>query len=88
MAFDWNGFTPALTGAQQTALDYFETLGKQSGPVVGVGGTPNYTFSQTKAARQLAIQVLQKAEATMRGCRAVLEHYRAEHLKAFEEANQ
>jgi hypothetical protein len=91
MAFNWNGFTPALTGPQQTALAYFENLGRVGGGPGGgnaLGGNPpQYTWSQVKAARLLAVEVMQQAEAAVRGARICLEYYRAEAARAAEEAN-
>jgi hypothetical protein len=91
MAFDWGGFTPPLTNAQKTALDYFENLGEVGGGAGGQGALggnpPAYTWSQTKAARLLAVEVMQRAEAAVRGARICLEYYRAEAARAAEEAN-
>ena len=88
MAFNWNGFTPALTQAQQTALTYFENLGS-TGPGNGnFTEDPEYTYAQSRAARALLIDMERKVEAARRGVRMVMDYYIKKNEKAFIDANQ
>lgn len=86
MAFSWSDLS-TLTPAQQTALTYFETLGKRESGPGGQSGAPNYTYSQTKAARALLVDIAQRGEPAMRGVRYALDYYRNQNQLAFEAAN-